>query len=81
MRSFQRLHHSGTEIIVTEHMDGWRVQINLSEEPHNPLTIVGYLVETLDLAQSVADREILTLGHVCNSSCREWVEVLSHRSL
>ena len=57
--------------IVSQHADGWRIQIDF-REPLKPVSIAGYLVDSLDLAQRLADREILHRGHVCNSSCKEW---------
>ena len=42
MCRFKRLHHSGTEALISEHPDrGWRVQINLQEANHTSMTIAG----------------------------------------
>ena len=80
VRSLKRLHHTGTEALVREHSDGWRIQINLREPHHIPMTIVGYVEPTLEEAEKVADDEILRHGHICNESCQSWKEFLSAES-
>ena len=61
--------------------------IDLREVNHNPLTIVGYLQPTLEKAKQLADKEILSHGHVCSAACKAWKGVsccasqLSGRSL
>jgi hypothetical protein len=78
MQTFKRIHDSGTETLLSQYPDGgWRIQINLREVNHTPVTITGYLAPTLTVAQELADYQILKHGHVCNGSCREWVEFLS----
>ena len=65
----------GTEAIVSKRWDGWQVQINLQEPHHGQMTIVGYLVDTLDRAKSIGDEEILRFGHICSPACKEWTEI------
>ena len=76
MRTLQRLHDGGTEAVLKQTADGWRVQIDIKKPDRSPVT-VGFKRATLELAQSFADKEILNFGHVCNGSCKEWVEALS----
>ena len=71
---FRRVHETGTDALVTQHSDGWRIHINLREPNHNPGTIIGYLSPT-DCAQEFADNEIAEYGHVCNGACQEWMMV------
>jgi hypothetical protein len=74
---FKRVHHTGTEAVVTEYLDGWPIQIYLRETKtnHNPMTITGYLTPTVERAHEIADQEILKYGHLCNEACKDWVEV------
>jgi len=74
---FKRLHNTGTQAILRQDVDGWRINIDLREANHNPVTIVGYLQPTLENAQRLADKEILKHGHVCTTDCREWEEFVS----
>ena len=75
MCRFKRLHHSGTEALISEHPDrGWRVQINLREVNHTPMTITGYLQPTALSAKVFADQEVAKYGHVCNTDCGGWKE-------
>ena len=76
MRTLQRLHDGGTEAVLKQTADGWRVQIDIKNLDRSPVT-VGFQRPTLELAQSFADNEILNFGHVCNGSCKDWVEALS----
>jgi hypothetical protein len=69
---FKRRHDTGTEAVITEHADCWRIQINLREPNHNPMTLAGYRAPTGDKAKELADREISSHGHVCNGSCQDW---------
>lgn len=64
MRTFKRIHHTGTEASVTEHTDGWRMQINLREPGRNPMTMTGHMALTVELAKAVADKEIMKYGRV-----------------
>jgi hypothetical protein len=75
MRTFKRIHHTGTDAVVTEYADGWRMQINLREPGRNPMTLTGYMAPTAELAKATADKEIAKYGHVCNSACKDWVEL------
>jgi hypothetical protein len=70
---FKRVHETGTEALITEHLGGWAIQINLREPNRNPGTITGYVAPTAGHAKEVADKEIANHGHVCNGSCKEWV--------
>ena len=81
MRSLKRVHDTGTEALITEHLNAWRIQINLNE-PHDVCrTLVGYLAKTLDLAKTIADQEILRLGHVCNAACKDWRQIQPKTSI
>jgi hypothetical protein len=73
MVRFKRIHDTGTETLILQDSDGWRVQINLREANRNPGTIAGYLTTNVESAKEVADREILKYGHVCSGSCKDWV--------
>ena len=73
MLRFRRVHETGTDALVTQHSDGWRVQINLREPSHNPTTISGFLSPTAERAKELADREVLKHSHVCNGSCTDWM--------
>jgi hypothetical protein len=75
MRTFKRVHHTGTSAVVTEHDDGWRMQVNLREPGRNPMTLTGYMAPTVERAKEVADKEVLKYGHVCTEACMDWVEV------
>jgi hypothetical protein len=75
MRTLKRIHHTGTEAIVTEHADGRRTKINLREPNHNPKTLTGYMAPTVERAKAIADKEIAKCGHVCTAACKDWVEV------
>jgi hypothetical protein len=75
MPQFKHVHDTGTQAILSQYMDGWRINLDLREVNHNPLTIVGYLQPTLEKAKRLADREILKHGHVCTAACKDWVQV------
>jgi len=75
---FKRIHHRGTESVLTQYSDGWRIRLHLNEADQNPVTIAGYLSPTLQSAKQLADAELLKFGHVCNSSCQGWKEEQSH---
>jgi len=79
MRTLKRVHDGGTEAVLKQTADGWRVQIDIKNPDRSPVT-VGFQRPTLELAQGFADKEILDFGHVCSRSCREWVEALSASS-
>lgn len=72
MLQFRRVHDSGTDTLVTQDEKGWRIQLNLREPNHNPMTITGYLVPTIERAKTIADMEVSKAGHVCNGSCQNW---------
>jgi hypothetical protein len=74
MLGFQRVHDSGTYALVTQQPNGWQIQINLHEPNHNARTITD-LVQTLELAKSIADREVSECGHFCEGSCQDWCEI------
>ncbi len=38
------------------------------------MTIVGCVAPTVELAKELADESILRRGHLCNGSCKDWVE-------
>ena len=71
MRTFKRIHHTGTEPIVTEHTDGCRMQIKLREPKRNPMTLAGYMPPTVELAKEIADKEVAKYGHVCIEACKD----------
>jgi hypothetical protein len=50
------------------------MNIDLQETNHNPMTITGYFVPTVAGAKALADQELQKYGHVCNESCRDWIE-------
>ena len=68
---FKRIHDRGTESVLTQCSDGWRIRLHLREADQNPVTIAGYLKPTLESAKQ-SDDELLKLGHVCTSSCQGW---------
>ena len=74
MLRFKRDHDTGSDALLSECVNGWRIQFNLREVHQKPVTIVGYLRPTLELAKSFADAEILKFGHICSSWCKGWVE-------
>ena len=80
MAKFQCTHSSGTNVIVNQGVHGWRVQINLLEPNHAPMTMTGYVAPTLASAKELAEKEILKFGHVCDGSCGGWLEVLGASS-
>jgi len=63
----KRIHNTGTQTVLSQSVDGWRVNIDLREANHNPVTIVGYLLPTLEEAKQLADQEIVKHGHVCGA--------------
>ena len=69
---FKRIHDRGTESVLTQYSDGWRIRLHPREADQNPVTIAGYLKPTLESAKQLADDELLKLGHVCTSSCQGW---------
>jgi hypothetical protein len=75
VRRFKRVHRTGSSAELTQHADVWRIQINLREPKHNSLTITGYVAQSITLAKELADKEIVKYGHVCTTSCKDWVEV------
>ena len=77
MRSFKRVHSTGMEALISQHpdADAWRIQINFREPHHSPMTVVGYLAKTVNIAKTIADQEILKLGHVCNAACKDWRQI------
>ena len=78
MLTLRRVHDGATEAIIKqEGLDDWRIQIKLRESNRNPTTSTGYLAHTVELAKALADDELLKNGHVCSTSCEDWVEILS----
>jgi hypothetical protein len=75
MTTWTRVHCTDTEAIVTQHSDGWRMQINFREPNHNPVTITGYLFPSVDRTNQIADNEVSRYGHVCTGGCQDWVEL------
>ena len=74
---FRRVHHSGTEVIISEHADSWQIRINFHQAGHNPMSIVGFLTPTIDEATKLADKELLKHGHICDKSCKPWIKLLT----
>jgi hypothetical protein len=68
----KRVHDKGTESLLTQYSDGWRIRLHLRESDQNSVTIAGYLKPTLESAKQLADAELLKLGHVCSASCQGW---------
>ena len=54
MLRFKRVHNTGTQTILSESADGWRINIDLREANHNAMTIVGYLLPTFEKAKQRA---------------------------
>ena len=77
MFRLKRVHASGTEVFLRQCEDGWRMNIDLREANHNPMTISGYLIRTVEQAKVLADQELQKHGHVCNGSCKDWIEFSS----
>jgi hypothetical protein len=75
VRRFKRVHRTGSSAEISQHADIWRIQINLREPKHNPLTITGYVAQSITLAKELADKEIAKCGHRCTKACKDWVEV------
>jgi hypothetical protein len=59
---FKRVHDKGTESLLAQYVDGWRIRLHLNEADQNPLTIPGYLSPNLQSAKRLADAERLRLG-------------------
>jgi hypothetical protein len=38
------------------------------------MTIVGFLLPTMEKAKERADEELLRHGHVCGADCKQWEE-------
>ena len=74
MRTVRRAHESGTEAILMSIANAWRIHIKLREPNRNPVTIT-FQRPSLELAKGFADKQILEFGHVCNGSCKDWLEV------
>ena len=77
MLRFKRVHNTGTQTILSQFADGWRINIDLREANHNAMTIVGFLLPTLEKAKQRADEELLRHGHVCGVDCKVWEEFVS----
>ena len=67
---FRRVHDTGTEALLRQHLHSWRIQINLRDVEHKPMTIVGCVAPTVELAQELAGRR----GPICHGSCKGWIE-------
>ena len=76
MRTLKRVHDGGTEAVLNQIADGWRVQIDIKNPDRSPVTVC-FQQPTLELAQSFAEREILSFGHVCNGTCKDLAEMAS----
>ena len=74
LKRLKRVHATGTEALLTQHLDRWRIQINLREPNGNPGTLSGYKATTVEMAKALAEKEIIKHGHRCNQSCKDWVE-------
>jgi hypothetical protein len=72
---FRHVHESGTDALIIQQQNGWQIQINFREPNHNPRTITGYLVPSVERAKQIADKEVSKYGHACNRSCQGWVEL------
>jgi len=70
----RRVHYAGTKTTIRQAEDGWHIHIDLRQTDQNPVTIVGYLLPTMETAKHRADHEIMKLDHVCNGDCEEWEE-------
>jgi hypothetical protein len=46
MLRLKRVHDTGTQVLLRQCEDGWRMNIDLREPNHNPMKITGYLVPT-----------------------------------
>jgi hypothetical protein len=68
------MHNTGTQTTLSQSADGWRISIDLREANHNAMTIVGFLLPTLEKAKERADGELLRHGHVCGADCKQWEE-------
>jgi hypothetical protein len=77
MLQLKRVHDTGTQVLLKQCEDGWRIDIDLREPDHNPMTITGYMAPTVERAKELADKELRKYGHVCNGSCPDWIEFLS----
>jgi hypothetical protein len=75
VRRLKRVHHTGTVAQLSQHSHVWRIEIDLREPNHNPMSTTGFVPRSLALAKELADKEIAKYGHVCNKACKEWVEV------
>ena len=74
MSTFRRVHDNGTEAVLRQDPDAWRIRFDLREANHLPATVVGFFAPTLEAAKQIADKEILKHGHVCNGTCKGWVQ-------
>ena len=72
---FRHVHESGTDALIIQQQNGWRIQITFREPNHDPSTITGYLVPSVERAKQIADKEVSRYGHVCNGGCQDWVEL------
>ena len=70
---FRRVHHTGTEALITQHADVWAIRIDLKD--HSAMTIVGFVPPTVEQAKKLAHSEILKHGHVCSVACKGWRKV------
>ena len=57
MLRLRRVHDTGTQVLLRQCEDGWHINIDLREPNHNPMTITGYLVPTVERAKELADKE------------------------
>lgn len=68
----RRIHHSGTEALISQYADGWHLRIDLKEPGHSAMTLVGFLSPTIEQSKNLADQELRRHGHLCDASCQEW---------
>ena len=65
--------------MISQHADAWHIHIDLHQPAHSPMTMMGFLTPTIDDAKKLADKELLNHGHICNTSCKPWVELQTAR--
>jgi hypothetical protein len=67
-----RIHSTGTSAEISEHADAWRIQINLREPNHSPMTVLTFM-PTAERAKQVSDKESRNTA-TC-APRHAWVEV------
>ena len=66
LKRLKRVHATGTEALLTQHLDRWRIQINLREPNGSPGTLRGYKATTVEMAKALAEKEIIKHGRLIN---------------